>query len=119
MPIAAHLEAHRLTDDLWSRLREEGLHGTAVGRGRIEVRQVTCAHQGELEGAWNGGGTHRERIDIDLKLTELLLGGDSELLLFVDDEQTQITEGYILARQAVCADDDVDLPLTEVGEDGT
>ena len=119
MPIAAHLEAHRLTDDLWSRLREEGLHGTAVGRGRIEVRQVTCAHQGELEGTGNGGGTHRERIDIDLKLTELLLGGDSELLLFVDDEQTQITEGNILARQAVRADDDVDLPLTEVGEDGT
>ena len=52
-------------------------------------------------------------------MAELLLGGDTELLLFVDDEQTQITEGDILARQAVCADDDVDLPLTEVGEDGT
>ena len=112
LPIAAHLEAHRLTDDLWGRLREQGLHGTAVGRGRVEVRQVTCAHQGELERAWNGGGTHRERIDIDLKLAELLLGGDTELLLLIDDEETEVTEGDILARQAVCADDDVDLPLS-------
>jgi len=28
-------------------------------------------------------------------------------------------EGYILARQAVCADDDVDLPFLEVAEDGS
>ena len=28
-------------------------------------------------------------------------------------------EGYILARQAVCADDDVDLPLLEVAEYGS
>ena len=28
-------------------------------------------------------------------------------------------ERYVLARQAVRADDDVDLPLTEVCEDGT
>ena len=28
-------------------------------------------------------------------------------------------EGYILARQAVCADDDIDLPLLEIAEDGT
>ena len=112
MPIAAHLEAHRLTDDLWSRLREEGLHGTAVGRGHIEVRQVTCTHQGELEGTGNGGGTHRERINIDLKLTELLLGGDSELLLLIDDEEAEVTEGDILARQAVRTDDDVDLPIS-------
>ena len=119
MPIAAHLEAHRLTDDLWSRLREQGLHRTAVGGGGVEIRQVTCAHQGELERARNGGGTHRERIDIDLKLPELLLGGDTELLLLIDDEEAEVTEGDILARQAVRADDDVDLPLSEVGEDGT
>ena len=28
-------------------------------------------------------------------------------------------EGYILARQAVCADDDIDLPFLEIAEDGT
>ena len=28
-------------------------------------------------------------------------------------------EGYILTRQAVCADDDIDLPFLEIAEDGT
>ena len=38
LPIATHLEAHSLTDDLWGGLGEDGLYGTAIGRRGVEVR---------------------------------------------------------------------------------
>ena len=38
LPIATHLEAHGLTDDLWGSLGEDGLYGTAICWGGVEVR---------------------------------------------------------------------------------
>ena len=48
------------------------------------------SHQRELEGSRNRSGTHRECIDIYLELTEFLFGRHTELLLFIDDEQSQV-----------------------------
>ena len=45
LPVATHLEAHGLADDLRGGLREERLYGTAVGRRGVEVREVTRTHQ--------------------------------------------------------------------------
>ena len=38
LPIATHLEAHCLTDDLWGGLGKDRLYGTAIRWGSIEVR---------------------------------------------------------------------------------
>ena len=38
LPIATHLEAHSLTDDLWGSLGKDRLYGTAIRWGSIEVR---------------------------------------------------------------------------------
>ena len=48
LPVATHLEAHGLADDLRGGLREERLYGTSVGRRGVEVREVTRTHQREL-----------------------------------------------------------------------
>ena len=45
LPVATHLEAHGLADDLRGGLREERLYGTSVGRRGVEVREVTRTHQ--------------------------------------------------------------------------
>ena len=42
------------------------------------------------------------------QLLELLLVLDTEPLLLVDDEQSEILEPDIAGEQTVCADDDVD-----------
>ena len=43
--------------------------------------------------------------------------GDPETLLFVDDQQAQVLELHIRREQAVRADDDIDLPLCQPGDD--
>ena len=44
------------------------------------------AHEGELQGAGDGGSGEGEGVYVGAELAELLLDGDAEFLLFVDDE---------------------------------
>ena len=43
---------------------------------------------------------------------------DAEALLLVDDDQAQVGEADIVGKQAVGADDDIDLAAAEGGEGG-
>ena len=57
------------------------------------------------------GGSEGQRIHIGLHLLEFLFRGDTELLLFVDDKQSQVFEFHVFTSQSVGADDDVDLTV--------
>ena len=86
LPPAAQLIVHGLADHLGRGLAEHGLDGSAIGGRRVEVRQVPCSHQRELQGTGYRRGTHGQRIYVDLQLTQALLDGDTELLLLVNDQ---------------------------------
>ena len=61
-----------------------------------------------------GGGRHGERIDIGFKCAQLFLSRYAELLLFVDDKQSQVVPFYGLSYKLVRANDDVYLACGEV-----
>ena len=116
LPVAAHLEAHGLGNDL----RREGMHlrlnGIAVGRRCLDDAEVPGAHERELQGSGDGRGGERERVHIDLHLAEFLFRSDSEFLFLVDDEQAEVLEFHSLADEFVGAHDDVNLARLEVSE---
>ena len=49
---------------------------------------------------------------------EVLLGGDAEALLFVDDDEAEVGEFDVAPEEAVGADEDVDLARGGAREDG-
>ena len=55
-----------------------------------------------------------ENIYLRSEVLEVLLMGDSEALLFIDDEEAELREIDILREQAMGADEDVDPPLARV-----
>ena len=69
---------------------------------------------GVLGGKLSGG--ERQRIDRNAHLGELFLGGDAEFLLLVDDQQPQVAEHDLLAQHLVRADQNVDPPRFQIGE---
>ena len=52
-------------------------------------------------------------MHLGAQLLELLLVGDAEMLLLVDDDEAEVPEFDSLAEQRVGADDDIDLALGE------
>ena len=116
LAIAAHFKADGLGNDL----RREGVHfslyGIAVGRWCLYDAQITGTHQRELQGSRNGRGGERQRIDIHLHLAQLLFRGHTELLLLVDDKQTQVLELHAFANELVRSDEDVYFARFQVGE---
>ena len=52
-------------------------------------------------------------MHVGLELLQLLLLRDAEMLLLVDDQQTEMREAHILGQQRVGADDDVDPAVGE------
>ncbi|MDZ7732045.1 MAG: hypothetical protein U5R31_02115 [Acidimicrobiia bacterium] len=86
--------------------------GLALGGRRVEQRQVADAGEAHLQGARDGCGRERQRVDVGAELFDGLLVGHPEALLLVDDEQPELVEPDVIREQAVGADDDVDLAGT-------
>ena len=114
LPVAAHLEVYRLADNIGIEAFHLGLHRIAVGRRRGDAAQVAGSHQRELQSSRYRRGGHRQRIDVGLQLAQLLFHGDTELLLLVNDEQTEIFEVDILAHDAVRPYQDIYLPFLQI-----
>ena len=66
-----------------------------------------------MERAWDGRGGEREDIDREAHPQQFLFVLDAEALLFIDDDEAQISEVHVLGEDAVRADEDVDLPLLD------
>ena len=114
LPVATHLEVYRLADNIRIEAFHLGLHRIAVGRRRGDAAQVAGSHQRELQGTRYRRGGHRQRIDVGLQLAQLLFHGDPELLLLVDDEQTEVFEVDILAHDAMRPYQDIYRPLLQI-----
>ncbi len=109
-------------DDLFHPLLVErdhlGHHRAAIHRGRRQRRDIPDAQQRHVERARDRRRAERHHIHRHAERQQPLLVFDAETLLLVDDDQTQIRKPHILAEQAVCPDDNVDLPLAKRGERG-
>jgi hypothetical protein len=88
-----------------------------IGRG-LDHADVTETGERHVEGARNRSRGEREDVDLEAKLAEELLLGDAEALLLVDDHETEVLGDHVAGEDAVGPDEDVDLALRKVAEDG-
>ena len=86
LSVATHLEVHGFGYHFGGEHVQFRLDGIAVGWRCLDDTEVASPHETELQGARNGGSRQRKRIDIGTHLAQFLLRGNTELLLFVDDE---------------------------------
>ena len=91
--------------------RDEGAHREPVDRRRGDDRHFAHAGERQLQRARDRRRGEREHVHLGAQLLELLLVGDAEMLLLVDDDEAEILELDGLAEQRMGADDDVDLAL--------
>ncbi len=110
---AIALAQQRLAHDQRIERRDEGAHRQPVDRRRGDDRQVAHARERQLQGARDRRRGQRQHVHLGAQLLELLLVGDAEMLLLVDDQQAEVLELDGLAEQRVGADDDVDAALGE------
>ena len=73
-------------------LADVGEDGLAVGRRRVEQRQVADAGEAHLQRAGDRRGGEREHVDVGRQLLDGLLVLHAEALLLVDDEQAEVLE---------------------------
>ena len=88
LSVTAHLEINGFPDDVRVEPFHLCLHRIAVRWRSRDARQVSCAHQRELQGTGYRRSGHGEGVDIRLQLSQLLLRGDTKLLLLVDNQET-------------------------------
>ena len=107
------LAQQRLADGHAVERRDEGAHGQPIDRRRGDQAHVAHAGQGELQGARDRRGGQRQHMDVGAQLLQPLLVGDAEMLLLVDDQETEVLELDALGEQRVGADHDVDGALLD------
>ena len=110
-PVQLILDA--LADDLLVETVQLGDDGMTVGRRRVDDGQVARSHERKLQRTRYGRGREGEGVHLGTHLLELLLGRHAELLLLIDDQQSQVLVLHIFADETVCADEDVDLALCQ------
>ena len=97
--------------------RDECAHGKAIdGRGGDEG-EFADAGERELKRARDGRGGERENVDIFAQLFQAFFVCDAEVLLFVDDDETEAGEVNGFAEQRMRPNDDVDLAVLQAGFD--
>ncbi len=114
LSVARHLEVDGLKHYVVVYGVDRGEYGITVGgewlwptgRGLPSARTAGCAE-------W--GGRHGECVDIDLHLLQLLLYGDTEFLLLVDDKQSEVLEFDVFPDKLVSAYENVDFAFGKVG----
>ena len=71
-------------------LADVGEDRLALGRRRVEQREVADAGEAHLERARDRRGGEREHVDVGPQLLDRLLVRHAEALLLVDDEQAEV-----------------------------
>lgn len=104
-----------VADNLLRKDMRFGNDRLSVGRRRRDDGEVARPHERELQRAGNRRRGEGQRIDIDAHLRQLLLGRYAELLLLVDNKQSQVVEFHLLAQDLVRTDQDVDATLGQLG----
>ncbi len=118
LPLTRELAADRGGDlPLVVRPRERQHRVTLFGR-RGDDAHLADAGDRHLERARDRGGAHREHVDIEPQLLQLLLVLDAEPLLLVDDDQAEVVKLHLVRQQPVRTDDDVDLAVGDARQRG-
>ena len=111
LSVTAHLEVNGIGNQFTAIDTQLRMDGVTVGRGCTDDAHVAGTHQGELKRSRYRRCAHRECVDVGLQLTELFLHGNTELLLLVDNQQSEVFPLHILANQLVSANQNVYLSL--------
>ncbi len=91
----------------------EGAHRETIDRWRSDDRQFTHTCERQLQRARDRCCTQRQYVDFRAQLLEPLLVSHTEMLLLVNDDETQVFEFDAFAEQRVGADDDVDTAVRQ------
>src|SRR5208337_2745436 len=89
--------------------RNKGPYGEPVDRWRRDDRKFAHAGQGKLERARDWRRRQRQDMDLGAQLLEPLLMLDAEMLLLVDNDESQILEAHPFAEHCMGADNNIDL----------
>ena len=86
----------------------------AVGGRCLDDTQVTGSQERELKGTGNRCGCQSQCIDTGLHLAQFLLGGHSEFLFFVDDQESEVLKLYCFTDEFMSTDDDINLTVGKI-----
>ena len=100
LAVAIQLAVDGALDRLVVEAADAGLDRLAVGRRRLEVRDVADAQQAHVQGPRDRRGREREHVDRRAERLEPFLVLDAEPLLLVDDHQAEVLEGDVLLEDA-------------------
>ena len=114
LPVAAHFKIDGFGYNFFIECMHFCLNRVTVGRRRLDDRQVSGPHQRELKGTRNRSRRQCQRIYIDLQLAKLFLHAYTELLLLVNDKQTQILEFDTFANNLMRTDKDIDFSVGQL-----
>ena len=117
LPAAIELAQDRVADQAGRRLRDARLDRQPVLRRRLDDAHVAHAGQRQVQRPRDRRRRQRQDVDLGAHLLEPLLVGDAEALLLVDDDQAQVAELDVLRQQPMRADDQVDRPGRQAGND--
>ncbi len=113
---ARRLALERDRDQLVVVLADEGADRPPPLGWRLDHRDVAQAGERHMERARNRRRAEREHVDLEPQLAQELLLRDTEPLLLVDDDETELLRDHVAREHPVRADQDVDLALGVVGE---
>ncbi len=118
LPAAFHLADHRLAHQPIIEHANVRDHREAVFRRRLDHADVAHPGQPHVERARDRRGGQREDVHLRAQLLEVFLVLDAEALFLVDDDQAEVLELHIILNDAVRADENVDLTLFQLLQDG-
>ena len=99
LPSPLEFSLHGLPDDLIIVANDKGPDREAIFGGGLDEGEIPKAGKGHLEGPGNGGRRQRDHIHQLSHLFQLLLMGDTEPMLLINDHQSQISERHVLLRE--------------------
>ena len=108
LPVTRQLVLNGLADDLFIKAMQLGNNWVAVGRRRLDDRQVAGTHQRKLQGTRDWRGRQRERVYIHLQLFQFFFHRNAKFLFLIHNQQTQVSKFHIFAHQAMSADENID-----------
>ncbi len=104
-------------DELFVVLAHVRADRAAPFRRCLDDRDVAQAGERHVQRARDRRRGQREDVDLEPQRAQELLLGDAEALLLVDDHEAQLLRDHVAGEDSVRADQDVDLPGLEVGQD--
>ena len=108
LPAAPHLAQDRLADQALVEAAHLRAHRDAVGRRRLDHRQVAQPAKAIWSVRGIGVAVSVSTSTVSLQLLDALLVRDAEAVLLVDHEQAEVLEDDVLLEQRVRADHEVD-----------